>query len=267
MKQLFLCLFVSLSYAQEREYEKVIIKSENEEAVFYIDKEFPPERRKDIIADLQGLASIPLQGKTSPLHKKIFKGEVSGDTYLKYLAKNMSHFRMRRDGEHEDVADSTAFNLGNGKAIYLNWDYFLLDKDYRRWSVLLHEARHTPLFDKGHKKCPKRKKTFKGFFWEDIPEDKYSNCDRAPYGAHFYEMVFRYNIKDYLSKRMEILRFNEDYFEELLANQAGYVRHRKSRLFILKDMLESSYYSKEESENIKCDILNSDYKKLIKMIR
>ncbi len=182
--------------AFSQDYEEFTIKSAHKEATFKISLKYTPEQRELIKSDLQALANIPKKGGGSKLHRKFFKGNISGDTYLKWLSQRIEKINYPDDFEREDWIASNE-RAGN-KTISFYTSHFKRNDQNARLSTYIHEGRHSDKEDvEGHTLCneiPKQEKPFS--LWQQVNEQGYTKdvCDEGKYGAFFYQLVFNANL-------------------------------------------------------------------------
>lgn len=198
---LLLLVFFNLSIqARVPLYHKVYIKSGKVTAKFLISKKMPVIYRNKLINDLNFLAAISDTNQATPLHLEIFGGTVSGETYLKWLAKRVYRIRFDVKYPHWNAYNSTNRNIFLKKSsprrhpITLQSGYFSNRNQISRISSLIHEARHTEGY--GHVDC----KNLDNFDPLDrLSRIKFSRpefgCDDTHLGAYGAKMVFKFNLK------------------------------------------------------------------------
>jgi hypothetical protein len=121
-----------------------VCSSQNECANIQIDTGFSKEETDLLVNDLSWLTKESEKDETgSPLHRKIFGGSVSGNTYLHYLH---DHLRQIAKGNGKNTGLwAYADKKTKRKRIYLMPIFFtapILSSPLLRTSALIHEIRH-----------------------------------------------------------------------------------------------------------------------------
>ncbi len=170
----------------------------------------PESFRLYLTSALEELYSVKGEAGTV-LHKKIFGGAVTGETYRKWFAERVRRIEMKDDGCGYTARVDSA---GPAGVIYIsncvNQNAGPESKVY--WlSVLFHEARHLE-FEARHVDA-------KNKHWlHDVVADSSGVAmayDRSPMGAYGVEKVFAFNLAHFCSNcSAEFKRQANDVFED-----------------------------------------------------
>lgn len=214
---LVLAILIDICCLTHVQAEKISLTSGNISIEIEIDDSFPEDKKEILISDLEFLASIT-GGESTSLHREIFKGDVDGETYVKWLGDRIDTIYYSEEGPHETTKAyynddyffdypilQTLIPLHDHK-VTLTAVHFQLDSDYgsdfnriSRVSTLLHEARHSEGFH--HVDCPDPiEMTFEPYdrlpkfnVLTDLMLENKDVCDASYNGAYGVEVIFLIN--------------------------------------------------------------------------
>ena len=139
---------------------------------------------------------------SSPLHKKVFGGDVDGRLFLKWLAQRITKIELEKNLEAVAQAGKKGIRFSipfrskpgaNASIIRLGY-YYAIGNLAQRLGTLIHEARHNDGF------VHQRKAQISKEYFDQMPKpikctfDFYYQCDNTGVGAYGTEIIFSANV-------------------------------------------------------------------------